>query len=201
MSEIKNSRENKERLLTKKLTRQEILQQELKELQQTAEELASLIEVLRTKDKQELAKEKQARLEKQLSGHSPILPHSLPWPIQGKVLTKYGRQQNAQLGAPFFSNGIVIGLDASSPVMAVADGKVLYAGQFMSYGAMTVLEHPGDWYTVYGYLSGWDVEKGQEIKKGQKIGTSRIKTKGGAETYFELRFYGKPTDPLPWLNQ
>ena len=83
----------------------------------------------------------------------------------------------------------------------MADGKVLYAGEFMSYGAMTVLEHAGDWFSVYGQLDGWSVEKGQMVTSGETVGTSRPRSSGGAEVYFELRFYGKPTDPLPWLAE
>jgi septal ring factor EnvC (AmiA/AmiB activator) len=69
----------------------------------------------------------------------------------------------------------------------------------MSYGAMTVIEHPGDWYTVYGRLEKWTVERGQAIKAGDAVGATGVGADGNSETYFELRFYGKPTDPMPWL--
>jgi septal ring factor EnvC (AmiA/AmiB activator) len=118
----------------------------------------------------------------------------------GKIQTKFGRQDNPKTGTTYISNGILIVSD-DDLVRAVADGKVLYAGQFMSYGSMTVMEHLGDWYSVYGHLAKWDVEKGQELKKGDPIGQARLSTNGKKETYFELRFYGKPTDPLPWLSQ
>jgi septal ring factor EnvC (AmiA/AmiB activator) len=113
---------------------------------------------------------------------------------------KFGRQVHPTLGTTFVSNGIVIATEEQPSVLAVADGKVLYAGEFMSYGAMTVVEHPGDWYTVYGHLTHWIVEKGQEIKKGDSVGVGRPRQGGGFEAYFELRFYGKPTDPIPWLQ-
>jgi murein hydrolase activator len=77
---------------------------------------------------------------------------------------------------------------------------VLYAGEFMGYGGTVVMEHPDDWYSVYARLSGWAVEKGQAVKRGEMVGQSRTKQGGGGEAYFELRFYGKPTDPMPWLS-
>ncbi len=199
LSGIRTSTENKERLLTKKKSRQEILETEMKELQQTAEQLASLIDVLRTKAQEEKETEKELRRQKQMTGQSPIRPRSLPWPVQGKVVTRFGRQQHPTLGTTFVSNGIVIASAGPQTMTAVGDGKVLYAGEFMSYGNMVVVEHPGDWYTVYGQLVGWEVEKGAAIKKGDAIGMSRPKASGGTEAYFELRFYGKSTDPLPWL--
>ena len=113
---------------------------------------------------------------------------------------KYGRQTHPTLGTPFISNGIVIGVQEAKPVQVVADGRVLYAGKFLSYGSMVVIEHVGDWYSVYGHLSNWHVEKGQQIKRGDAVGQTGNTEGGSFETYFELRFYGKPTDPLPWLT-
>ena len=196
----KQGRENKERLLTKKKSRQEVLESELKDLQRTAEELASLIDGLRTQAKEEKESERQAREEKQRTGQSPIAAKSLPWPFHGKMATHFGRQQHPTLGTVFISNGIAVTNEEDQPVLAVADGKVLYAGQFMSYGSMVVVEHPGDWYSVYGYLLSWECEKGQNIKQGDEVGTMRPKVGGGYEGYFELRFYGKSVDPIPWLN-
>ena len=132
-------------------------------------------------------------------GSSPILAHSLPWPSPGKVSTRFGRQTDPKLGSTLISNGVIITASDRARVTAVADGKVLYAGNFMGYGNMVVIEHPGDWYSVYGHLSDWSVEKGQEIKKGAPVGRTRPRIGGQYECYFELRFYGKPVDPTPWL--
>jgi len=197
---IRSSRRDKEKQLTKTQSRQEIVEGEIRELRQNAEELASLIEVLRSKAKQDADEEKRTRKEKEMTGRSPILPRSLPWPVKGKVVMRFGRQEHPEFHTPFVSNGIVIETPETSEISAVADGKVLYSGEFMGYGGMVVVEHPGDWYSVYARLAGWVVEKGQPIKKGDMVGQSRSKSGGGgAESYFELRFYGKPTDPMPWL--
>jgi septal ring factor EnvC (AmiA/AmiB activator) len=201
LSDIRNGIESKERLLTKKMTRQEALEAEVKDLEKTSKELASMIDTLRSNAKAERESERKARLQKQASGASPIPAHSLTWPVRGRVAMRFGRQTHPTLGTPFINNGIVIAIDQSKPIAAVSDGKILFAGDFMSYGSMVVIEHAGDWYTVYGRLSRWQVEKGQEIKKGEIVGWPRQAENGGLETYFELRFYGKPTDPLPWLVQ
>lgn len=196
-----NGLEDKEKLLEKKLTRRQIIERELKDLERTAEEMVSLIDVLRSKVKEEAEKEKKERLAKQASGQSPIPARSLPWPLSGKILEAYGRHKHPELGTSYISNGIVIGSDKPADIHAVSSGRILYAGIFMSYGSMVLVEHPGDWYTVYGRLSQWNVEKGQAVNKGDVLGRTSTNTKGQAETYFELRFYGKPTNPLPWLQQ
>lgn len=199
LDQLKTGMANKERLLQKKMTRHQILTSELKDLEQTAEELASLIDVLRSQAKQEQAAEKKARQEKIKTGASPIVRNSLPWPLVGKLTKRFGRQKHPELGTLYISNGIEIESQQTS-VRAVADGEVLYAGNFMSYGPMTVVEHKGDWYSVYGQLSKWVVEKGQVVKKGDVVGEPGALANGKAGAYFELRFYGKPVDPLPWLS-
>lgn len=191
---------SKEKLLEKKKTRTQIIQGELKELERTSEELSGLIDVLRTKVKKEQDQEKQERIAKQKSGLSPIRTNSLPWPLRGAVIEKFGRQKQAEIGTPYISNGIVVRTASLQPVKSVANGTVLYVGQFMRYGQMILLEHPGDWYSVYGRLDRWFVEKGDTVTVGQEIGQTGVTAEGKAETYFELRFYGKPVDPLPWLT-
>jgi len=195
---LKNSRQEKERQLEKKLTRQQIIETELVDLQNTASELADLIEALRTKAVREAEAVKALRMSKISSGQAPIPAKSLPWPVVGSILERFGRHKNVEFGTPYISNGIIIGLKSVQPVKAVAEGNVLYVGTFMSYGLIALLEHPGDWYTVYGHLSNIKVEKGQQIRAGELVGFSGIKN-NASEAYFELRFYGKPTDPLPWL--
>lgn len=200
LSDVRSKTDEKNRLLSKKMTQQEEIEAEIRELKETAERLASLIDNLRSRAKEEAEAEKQARLKKATSGESPILAKSLPWPIRGKIRTKFGRQKHPSLNTTYISNGVVIAAEEPQPVLAVADGKVLYAGQFMSYGSMAVVEHEGDWFTVYGQLSRWDVEKGQEIKAGEPVGQTGFLPGGGNQAYFELRFYGKPTNPLPWMT-
>lgn len=197
---LRTGAKDQSRQLEKKMTRQQSLEGEMKDLEKNAKELASLIDRLRTRAREEKESERAARVERQRSGHSPIAAHSLPWPIIGKVVTRFGRQTDPTLGSSFISNGIVIRQTLGGPVRTVADGQVLFAGEFMNYGFMIVVEHPGDWYSVYGRLGRWSVEKGQALKVGDEIGWPGAVSGGSKEAYFELRFYGKPTDPVRWLE-
>jgi len=138
-------------------------------------------------------------LAREASGHSPIPYHSLIWPVKGTIIEKFGRQKHPELGTPYISNGILMKVRNKAPIHLVADGHVLFAGAFMRNGLMVLVEHPGDWYTVYGRMSRIDVEKGQEVKNGFVLGLAGIDEKGKGEVYFEIRFYKNPTDPLPWL--
>lgn len=201
VSEIKTSLTKKEIQLEKKKTQKEILRSELRDLEKTAKELESLVEILRTKEKAEEEQQRKERLAKFQNKQFPISKASLSWPAQGKVTEKFGHQVHPQWGTLYNSNGIVVISGQMGSVSSVADGQVLFAGPFMSYGSMVLVEHPGDWYSVYGRLSKWNVEKGQQIEKGAIVGEMGLNDVGQAEVYFELRFYGKPTDPLPWLKK
>jgi septal ring factor EnvC (AmiA/AmiB activator) len=200
LTEARSGQANKEKLLEKKKTRAQAVQAELKGLEQTSQELASLIDILRSKARQEKEEQKRERAANQKSGRSPIAAKSLAWPMRGTIAEKFGRQREQESGGAYISNGILITARAATMVKAVAAGTVLYAGQFMRYGSMVLVEHPGDWYSVYGHLNQWAVEKGQVVKEGDPIGGTGVRGDGLNETYFELRFYGKPVDPLPWLE-
>ena len=161
-----------------------MIQAELKELERTSEELSGLIDVLRTKVRHEKDEEKKERVAKQKSGVSPIRANSLSWPLRGTVIEKFGRHKQAEIGTPYISNGIVVKATGPREVKSVANGTVLYAGQFMRYGQMILLEHTGDWYTVYGRLGRWLVEKGDAVVECQTNCEAGVKPDGKGETYF-----------------
>ncbi len=200
LEKLKSSYSQQTDLLKKKETKRQIIEQELKDLKQTAQELTSMIDLLRTKEKQASEDSAKQRIAKQTSGQSPVLSHSLSWPVQGVVIEKFGKHNHPEFGTPYTSNGIRIKLGQEASVKSVSGGRVLFAGNFLSFGAMILVEHPGDWYSVYGHLGSLGVIKGQELTEGQTVGTSGLNEKGNQEVYFELRFYGKPVDPLPWLK-
>lgn len=201
LKNLKSIKSDTETSLKKTLSRRQVVDKEVEDLAHTAEELAALIDVLRSTAKTEKEAEIRARQKKIAMGVSPILPHSLPWPVAGKVIRSFGRQKHPTLGTPYISNGLLIQAPRQSAVKAVGNGTVLYAGEFMNYGPMVVIEHKGDWFSVYGKLNNWTVEKGQKIKKGEPIGVTGVTDQSEYLAYFELRFFGKPTNPAPWLTR
>lgn len=198
---LESGKEEHQRRLEKTRTRRQIIESELRELEQTAQELAALIDILRRKEKTAREAEKREREERLARGDAPIAPRSLAWPVAGEIVRSFGRQKHPTLGTPFISNGIIIETTESRPVAVVADGTVLYAGAFMSYGPMTVVEHTGDWFSVYGNMAGWNVEKGQKLKAGETVGWTGVSEEAAHHAYFELRFYGEPTNPAPFLRK
>ena len=133
----------------------------------------------------------------------PLRPFrgALPWPANGIVTGHFGRQQTSRFGTPIARSGIEISLAEGVPVQAIHEGTVAYADQFTGYGDLVIVEHGDGAYSLYGYLSGIDVTRGQRVESRARLGTSGRNPSGNPALYFELRVDGKPVDPLQWLKR
>jgi septal ring factor EnvC (AmiA/AmiB activator) len=113
----------------------------------------------------------------------------------------FGRQVDPEFGTQTLRNGVEIDAPAGAQVVAVADGRVLFAGWFRGYGQMVIVDHGADDLTVLGYLDALSVKKGDMVRAGQEIGTvGETGSLSGAGLYFEIRAGGKPVDPQIWLQ-
>ncbi|NWF75762.1 MAG: peptidoglycan DD-metalloendopeptidase family protein [Nitrospirae bacterium] len=125
----------------------------------------------------------------------------LPWPVEGKVVIPYGSQKDPQFNTPIFRSGTYIKADNDKIAKAVHSGKVVFAEWFKGYGQLVIVNHGSGYHTLYGSLSEIFTKVGDIIKVSQAIG--RIGTSGIIDVpglYFELRYKGKPLDPIRWLK-
>ena len=124
----------------------------------------------------------------------------LPWPLEGQVLTRFGMQRHPQFGTMVYRRGIEIQAHEGESVRAVQDGEVAYADWYKGYGKLMILDHGDGFYTLYGNLSRLDLNKGDQVARGQVLGlageTGSLK---GLKLYFEIRRNGEAQDPLQWL--
>ena len=98
-------------------------------------------------------------------------------PVNGKITSDFGWRIDPVYKTKTYHNGWDISANIGTPVKAVADGKVYYAGANdpKGYGNYIVLEHSVNGKIItseYGHLSRWIVTKGQKVNKGQIIGYS-----------------------------
>ena len=84
-------------------------------------------------------------------------------------------------------------------VVAPYDGKVVYAGNFRSYGQILIIQHGGRYHTLLAGLDRVDAVVGQWLLAGEPVGIMGAPHGGDPELYLELRHAGKPINPLPWL--
>ncbi len=129
-----------------------------------------------------------------------IGPHSLPWPVQGKVVEFFGKQKNAELETWVIHQGILIKTAPHSTVRSVASGRVIFAGPFRSYGQIVIMDCGREFFVIYGHLGSILVKTGSFVGVRQIIGTSSEGAHSG-NLYFELRHRTTALNPLGWLKR
>lgn len=186
--------------LEKTKEKQARLSSEVENLQNAAQGLTKLVEKLK---KQAPYKPGTAR-----SKDLPIGRHSLPWPAQGKLISRYGREEVPLLKTWIVREGIRIRTEGPSPVSPVLSGKVIYAGPFRTYGNVVIVDHEQGFFTIYGLLSEISVAKNDPVTTASTLGRAGSDTQAvsGARTadysavYFEIRLGAETVDPLIWLT-
>jgi septal ring factor EnvC (AmiA/AmiB activator) len=131
----------------------------------------------------------------------PIAPFrgALDWPVVGRVARRFGQSSGQQIPEAG-SHGIDIAAPPGTPVRAVHPGTVGYADSFVGYGTLVIVDHGGNQYSLYGYLSAASVERGQRVEAGDQLGRVGSAPSGASALYFEMRVDGRSVDPVQWLK-
>ncbi|AKC87423.1 peptidoglycan DD-metalloendopeptidase family protein [Pseudoxanthomonas suwonensis] len=115
------------------------------------------------------------------------------WPAQGVLLATYVAGDNTR-------QGIDIGGSSGQPVAAAADGVVVYSGAgLVGYGELIIVKHNEQWLSAYGHNRKRLVAEGQSVKAGQQIAEMGRTGTDREKLHFEIRYNGKPVDPLLYL--
>jgi len=99
-------------------------------------------------------------------------------------------------------NGVDYGAPSGTPVRAVGDGTVEFAGWQNGYGNVVQIRHGGDRSTLYAHLSRIDVRKGQAVEQGARVGA--VGATGwatGPHLHFEVKVGGAQRNPLAMAQQ
>jgi len=113
------------------------------------------------------------------------------WPANGAVLAGFDEVKN---------KGLDIGGTAGEPVLAAADGRVVYVGAGLrGYGNLIILKHDNVFLTAYAHNRTLLVKEDQSVSKGQKIAEMGSSDSDHVKLHFEVRRQGKPVDPAKYL--
>ena len=122
-------------------------------------------------------------------------------PVDGDMAAPFGQHQQTQFGTTIVRNGIEISAAQGSLVTAVHEGQVAFADTFTGFGNLVILDHGGQSYSLYGYLSFLAVQRGAHVDRHEVLGTVGRAPAGPTALCFELRIDGKPVDPVEWLKE
>ncbi len=113
------------------------------------------------------------------------------WPAQGAVIANFDEAKN---------KGVSIAGRIGDPVVAAADGRVVYSGAGLrGYGNLIILKHNNTYLTAYAHNQALLVREDQAVKQGQKIAEMGSSDTDRVKLHFEVRRLGKPVDPLGFL--
>jgi len=164
---------------------------EIERLRTDAKRLERLLEELKTVLP-------EAPLPPGAAGNFAKLRGRLPLPTHGRILARYGEQQNV---GSLRWRGLLIGGREGQDVIAVYSGRVVYADWLRGFGLLLILEHGDGYMTLYGHNQSLHKGVGDWVEAGETIAS--LGSTGDVtqpELYFEIRHNGEPRDPLIWCK-
>lgn len=187
--ELAKEKEKKRLILASVRKKKQAYQKMLRDLREASEKLQKMIE-------------EQERQKRFASKGFQKLRGSLPWPVEGRVALPYGSQKDPNFHTPVFRNGIYIAAPAGGHARAVHGGRVEYADWFKGYGQLVIVNHGGGYHSLYANLSEIFLKEGDIIRERVDIGrVGESSITNEPSLYFEIRYKGKPLNPVQWLEK
>jgi murein DD-endopeptidase MepM/ murein hydrolase activator NlpD len=123
------------------------------------------------------------------------------WPVRGQITAGFGQRMDPFSGEGAFHSGVDISVPFGTKVEATADGIVLEAGPESGYGNEILIDHGYGLNTKYGHLSRIFVVVGQELKRGQVIGSVGMTGRTtGPHLHYEVHIHDTPVNPTKYLH-
>lgn len=115
------------------------------------------------------------------------------WPTKGKIINDFSIKNGNQ--------GVDIAGTRGQPIIATANGKVVYAGNALrGYGNLIIIKHNDDYLSAYAHNDILLVKEQQEIIAGQQIATMGSTGTNITKLHFEIRYKGKSVNPIHYLS-
>lgn len=127
---------------------------------------------------------------------------TLPRPLSGRPLTKFGLIKDEQHPYTLFNKGVHFSAESGENVKAVYAGVVSHADDIEGVGKTIIINHGDHYYSVYSGMSQFMVEAGDKVQQGQSIAImgSQSAVEDKITMYFEFRHFSEPENPLSWMK-
>ena len=123
----------------------------------------------------------------------------LKLPVKNKISVRYGARR--KIGNLRWK-GIVISGELGNEIHSIYTGRVVYADWMRGFGLLLIIDHGDSYLSLYGHNESLLVEEGDWVLTGQTIAT--MGKSGGSNKpglYFEIRYKGRPQNPLHWAQR
>ena len=129
-----------------------------------------------------------------------LLKGQLPWPTEGRVISKFGKQWNSRLKTTTDNPGIDIKGQPGSPIISTMSGVVTTITYIRGYGTTVIIDHGGGFYTVYSHVTNIQTQVDSEVRSGDVIAyMGDSGSVNGSKLHFEVWGKGQKLDPEKWL--
>lgn len=188
---LRGDYDRRQKLLRKVKLEKANYAQAISDLESSSQEIQRIIDDLQKQRRQYLAQSSFAAQR----GH-------LPWPVEGRVISKFGRHLHPVFKTVTLNEGVEIEAPLGSEVRSVFDGEILYEGWLRGYGRFLIIGHGSGYYTLYAHLSQVLVVKGEKVREGEPVAIlGETGSFSGPQLHFEVRKGKKKLDPLIWLKK
>lgn len=122
------------------------------------------------------------------------------FPARGWMTSEFGSRSDPYTGESTAHHGIDIANAVGTPIVAPADGLVVFASMEGGYGKVLVLDHGYGVKTRYAHLSDFHTKVGEKVRRGQKVGAlGNTGRSTGPHLHYEVRVNGIPENPLKYV--
>ena len=123
------------------------------------------------------------------------------WPVEGPITGPFGERTDPFNGEGAFHSGVDISAAFGQPVIAPAEGMVVFADTMSGYGRTIVIDHGHGISTRYGHLASFAVISGQQVRRGDTIGYVGLSGRStGPHLHYEVRINDTPVNPHKFLR-
>lgn len=129
----------------------------------------------------------------------------LPWPVSGDIVVNFG---DGRSDTRLLWQGMLIAGKPNEPVRAVHLGRVLFAGEFKGWGAVSIVDHGNNFLSLYGYNDRVTKAAGDFVEAGEALavlptmeGAGMVSlTNSEPVLYFSILQGDVPVNPRKWLT-
>ena len=120
------------------------------------------------------------------------------YPLVGtRISSRFGMRIHPVIHKQRHHYGLDLAAPVGAPVRTIREGRVVFADSFGTYGNLIVIQHRNEITSHYGHLNSIHVQTGDRVAAGPVIGTvGKTGRVTGAHLHFEIRYSGKPQNPL-----
>ena len=176
----------------------------LNQRKKAAQQMESIISHLERERVARIAELERRRKEMELLGSVPFkeLKGKLPWPIEGKVISRFGTYLNPNLKTVTENTGIDIHGSEGTEVRSIYDGIVTTVTYIRGYGNTVILDHGDGFYSVYTHVMDVEVEENSYVNARDII--AHVGDSGsleGTKLHFEIWGNKDKLNPELWLKK